>query len=323
MLSNEKPIVVISGTAHPAFAEKVSKELGIPLLNVTHYNFADGEVGFRLEESVRGSDVYVIQPTCKPVNDSLMELLIMIDALKRSSAGHINLVMPYFGYARQDRQAKGREPISAKLVANMIEHAGASRVVTADLHARQIQGFFDIPVDHLLGVPLLAEWFKDNVIAGNDPKDFVVVSPDAGGVVRARKLATLLKTEISIVDKRRNHDMANVCEVMEIIGTDVADKTCIIIDDMIDTAGTIVNAAKALRSLGAKAVYCSATHGILSGPAIDRLSDEAVTKVILTDTIPLPAGRKLDKIIQVSMAPLFAEAIRRIHSDDSVSSLFD
>ncbi len=323
MLSNEKPIVVISGTAHPAFAEKVSKELGIPLLNVTHYNFADGEVGFRLEESVRGSDVYVIQPTCKPVNDSLMELLVMIDALKRSSAGHINLVMPYFGYARQDRQAKGREPISAKLVANMLEHAGASRVVTADLHARQIQGFFDIPVDHLLGVPLLAEWFKDNVIADNDPKNFVVVSPDAGGVVRARKLATLLKTEISIVDKRRNHDMANVCEVMEIIGTDVADKTCIIIDDMIDTAGTIVNAAKALRSLGAKAVYCSATHGLLSGPAIDRLSDEAVTKVILTDTIPLPAERKLDKIIQVSMAPLFAEAIRRIHSDDSVSSLFD
>ncbi len=323
MLSNEKPVVVISGTAHPAFAEKVGKELGIPPLNVTHYNFADGEVGFRLEGSVRGADVFVIQPTCKPVNDNLIQLLIMIDALKRSSAGHINLVMPYFGYARQDRQAKGREPISAKLVANMIEHAGANRVVTADLHARQIQGFFDIPVDHLLGVPLLAGWFKENVIQDDDPKNYIVVSPDAGGVLRARKMATQLKTEISIVDKRRHHDMANVCEVMEIIGSDVVDKTCIIIDDIIDTAGTIVNAAKALRTLGAKAVYCSATHGLLSGPAIDRLSDEAVTKVVLTDTIPLPPERKLDKIIQVSMAPLFAEAIRRIHSDMSVSSLFD
>jgi ribose-phosphate pyrophosphokinase len=323
MVSSDKPIVLIAGTAHPEFAQKVSAELGVKLLNVTHYNFADGEVGFRLEESVRGADVFVIQPTCKPVNDNLMELLIMVDALKRSSAGRINLVMPYFGYARQDRQAKGREPISAKLVANMIEHAGADRVVTADLHARQIQGFFDIPVDHLLGVPLLAQWYKEKLIGTNDPSGYVVVSPDAGGVVRARKMATYLKTEISIVDKRRHHDMANVCEVMEIIGTDVAGKTCIIIDDMIDTAGTIVNAAKALKSLGAKAVYCSATHGLLSGPAIDRLSDDAVAKVVITDTIPLPSERKLDKIIQVSMAPVFAEAIRRIHTDSSVSSLFE
>ncbi|MDY3211598.1 MULTISPECIES: ribose-phosphate diphosphokinase [Pyramidobacter] len=323
MMSSERQIMVISGTAHPEFAEKVSQELGIRLANVTHYNFADGEVGFRIEESVRGADVYVIQPTCKPVNDNLMELLIMVDALKRASAGRINLVMPYFGYARQDRQAKGREPISAKLVANMIEHAGTDRVVTADLHARQIQGFFDIPVDHLLGVPLLAGWFKEHLIGDQDTSQFVVVSPDAGGVVRARKLATLLRAEISIVDKRRRHDMANICEVMEIIGTDVADKTCIIIDDMIDTAGTIVNAAKALESLGAKEVYCSATHGLLSGPAIDRLSDDAVTKVVVTDTIPLPAERKLDKIVQVSMAPVFAEAIRRIHTDGSVSDLFE
>ncbi len=322
-MSSDRQIMVISGTAHPEFAEKVSQELGIRLTNVTHYNFADGEVGFRIEESVRGADVYVIQPTCKPVNDNLMELLIMVDALKRASAGRINLVMPYFGYARQDRQAKGREPISAKLVANMIEHAGTDRVVAADLHARQIQGFFDIPVDHLLGVPLLAGWFKEHLIGDQDTSQFVVVSPDAGGVVRARKLATLLKAEISIVDKRRRHDMANICEVMEIIGTDVADKTCIIIDDMIDTAGTIVNAAKALGSLGAKEVYCSATHGLLSGPAIDRLSDDAVTKVVVTDTIPLPAERKLDKIVQVSMAPVFAEAIRRIHTDGSVSDLFE
>lgn len=323
MLSDERPIVLIGGTAHPAFAEKVSQELGVPLTKTKHYNFADGEIGFRIEESVRGADVYVIQPTCKPVNDNLMELLIMQDALKRASAWRVNLVIPYFGYARQDRQAKGREPISAKLVANMMEHAGAQRVLTADLHARQIQGFFDIPVDHLLGLPLLAQWFKSELIGDQDPSKFVVVSPDAGGVGRARKLSNLLHTELSIVDKRRNHEMANICEVMEIIGTDVKGKTCIIIDDMIDTAGTISNAARALSDLGAVAVYCSATHGLLSGPAVDRLSDDSVTKVVLTDTIPLPEGRKLDKIVQVSMAPLFAEAIRRIHTGASVSSLFD
>ena len=323
MLSSDKRIVVISGEANPEFAEKVSKELGVPLAKVHHFKFADGEVGFTIEESVRGDDVFVIQPTCKPVNDNLMQLLVMVDALRRASVGRINLVMPYFGYARQDRKAKGREPITAKLVANMIEHAGAHRVVTADLHAGQIQGFFDIPVDHLYGLPRLADWFKENLIGNESPDKFVVVSPDAGGVVRARKLATLLHTEISIVDKRRRHDMANVCEVMEIIGSNVKGKTCILIDDMIDTAGTIVNAAKALKSLGAKAVYCSATHGLLSGPAIDRLSDDAVTKVVLTDTVPLPAERKLDKIIQVSMAKLFAEAITRIHNDSSVSALFE
>lgn len=323
MLQSEKGIVVLPGTGHPEFAEKVSQELGVPLAKVRHFKFADGEVGFSIDESVRGADVFVIQPTCRPVNDNLMELLVMVDALRRASAGRINLVMPYFGYARQDRKAKGREPISAKLVANLIEHAGAQRVVAADLHAGQIQGFFDIPVDHLLGLPVLAEWFKKNLIGDKDPSGFVVVSPDAGGVVRARKLATLLKTEISIVDKRRRHDMANVCEVMEIIGTDVKGKTCIIIDDMIDTAGTIVNAAKALKELGAEAVYCSATHGLLSGPAIERLSDDAVTKVVLTDTMPLPEERKLDKITQVSMAPLFAEAIKRIHTNTSVSCLFD
>ncbi len=324
MLSSGKDIVVISGTAHPKFAENVAKELGVHLTKVQHFNFADGEVGFMIDESVRGDDVFVVQPTCKPVNDNLMELLVMVDALRRASAGCINLVMPYFGYARQDRQAKGREPISAKLVANMIEHAGAHRVVAADLHARQIQGFFDIPVDHLLGLPILAEWFKENVIGDQNPEGFVVVSPDAGGVVRARKLAALLHhTDISIVDKRRRHDMANVCEVMGIIGTDVKDRTCIIIDDMIDTAGTIVNAAKALKELGARAVYCSATHGVLSGPAFERLSCDAVTKVVVTDTIPLPAERKSDKIVQVGMAPLFAEAIKRIHTGSSLSKLFD
>ena len=323
MLSNKKRIVVIPGEAHPEFAKKVSQELGVELAKVRHFKFADGEIGFTIEESVRGDDVFVIQPTCKPVNDNLMQLLVMVDALRRASAGHINLVMPYFGYARQDRKAKGREPITAKLVANMIEHAGAHRIVTADLHAGQIQGFFDIPVDHLYGLPRLAEWFKDNLIGEEDPHKFVVVSPDAGGVVRARKLAMRLHTDLSIVDKRRSHDMANVCEVMEIIGSDVKDKTCILIDDMIDTGGTIANAAKALKKLGAKEVYCSATHGLLSGPAIDRLSDDAVTKVVLTDTVPLPAERKLDKIIQVSITKLFADAITSIHNDSSVSALFE
>lgn len=323
MLSSDKRIVVIAGTAHPEFAEKVCKELGVTLTKVHHFNFADGEVGFCIDESVRGDDVFVIQPTCKPVNNNLMQLLVMTDAIRRASAERINLVVPYFGYARQDRKAKGREPVTAKLVANMIEKAGADRVISADLHAGQIQGFFDIVVDHLLGVPLLAEWFKENLIGDQDPSKFVVVSPDAGGVVRARKLSTRLKTDISIVDKRRRHDMANVCEVMEIIGTDVRGKTCIIIDDMIDTAGTIVNAAKALRGLGADKVYCTATHGLFNGPAIDRLSDEAVTKVVVTDTVPLPSERKLDKIIQVSMAPLFAEVIKRVHTDTSISCLFD
>lgn len=323
MLSLDREVVVLSGTAHKAFAERVCAELGVELGKVHHYRFADGEVGFSIDQSVRGDDIFVVQPTCAPVNDNLMELLIMVDALRRASAGRINLVIPYFGYARQDRKAKAREPISAKLVANLIEHAGAHRVVTADLHAGQIQGFFDIPVDHLLGVPLLASWFRRELLADKDPSNFVVVSPDAGGVVRARKLATLLGVEIAIVDKRRNHNLANVCEVMEIIGSDVIGKICIIIDDMIDTAGTIVNAARALKERGASEVYCSATHGLLSGPAISRLSDDAVTGVILTDTVPLPESRKLDKITQVSVALLFAEAIRRIHTESSVSSLFD
>ncbi len=323
MVSRDKDVVILSGTAHRAFAEKVCQELGLSLGKVHHFRFADGEVGFSIDESVRGDDVFVIQPTCKPVNDNLMELLVMVDALRRASADRINLVMPYFGYARQDRKAKGREPISAKLVANLIEHAGAHRVVTADLHAGQIQGFFDIPVDHLMGVPLLASWFRDEVIGDGDSGDFVVVSPDAGGVVRARKLATLLKTDLAIVDKRRSHEVANLSEVMEIIGSGVDSKTCILIDDIIDTAGTIVHAARALKDRGATKVYCAATHGLLSGPAIDRLSSDAVDCVVLTDTIPLPEHRKLDKIVQVSMAPLFAEAIRRIHCDSSVSSLFE
>lgn len=323
MLNMERKAVILSGTAHPEFAQAICDEMGVNLRKVRHYRFADGEVGFGIDESVRGDDIFVVQPTCCPVNDNLMELLVMVDALRRASAGRINLVVPYFGYARQDRKARAREPISAKLVANLMEKAGADRVLTADLHATQIQGFFDIPVDHLLGVPLLASWFSRHVACHLEPHQLVVVSPDAGGVVRARKLATLLSCDLAIVDKRRNHNLQNVCEVMEIIGTDVKGKTCVIIDDMIDTAGTIVNAAKALRDRGAAEVYCSATHGLLSGPAVERLSDDAVTAVVFTDTIPLSDEKKLDKIVQVSMAPLFAEAIRRIHCESSVSSLFD
>lgn len=323
MFNTDRKAVIMSGTAHPAFAQGLCDELNVSLRRVKHFRFADGEVGFGIEESVRGDDVFVVQPTCGPVNDNLMELLVMCDALRRASAGRINLVVPYFGYARQDRKARAREPITAKLVANMMEGTGADRVITADLHAGQIQGFFDIPVDHLLGVPLLATWFNRHVTCNLEPHQFVVVSPDAGGVVRARKMASLMGADIAIVDKRRNHNLQNVCEVMELLGSDVKGKTCVIIDDMIDTAGTIVNAAKALRDRGATAVYCSATHGLFSGPAMERLSDEAVTGVVVTDTVPLHEDKKLDKIVQVSMAPLFAEAIRRIHSESSVSSLFD
>ncbi len=321
MINNRK-IVVMSGTAHREFAEKICSELNIPLGRVNHFRFSDGEIGLSIEESVRGADVFVVQPTSYPVNDNLMELLIMVDALKRASAYRINLVIPYFGYARQDRKTKPRDPISAKLVANLLESTGAHRVITADLHAGQIQGFFDIPVDHLMGVPLLASYFKKNLAKELGGKEVIVVAPDVGGVVRARKFAVMLNSDLAIVDKRRSHEVANYCEVMAIIG-DVKDEIAILIDDIIDTAGTIVNAAKALKDRGARKVYCCATHGILSGPAIDRLSSDAVDGVVLTDSIKLPEDAKLDKIVQLSIAPLFAEAIRRVHNDSSVSSLFD
>lgn len=321
MVSSRK-IVVMSGTAHREFADKICSELSIPIGRVDHYRFSDGEIGLSIEESVRGADVFVVQPTSSPVNENLMELLIMVDALKRASAYRINLVIPYFGYARQDRKTKPRDPISAKLVANLLESAGAQRVITADLHAGQIQGFFDIPVDHLMGVPLLASYFKKNLSRELERKEVIVVAPDVGGVVRARKFAVMLNSDLAIVDKRRSHEVANYCEVMAVIG-DVKDEIAILIDDIIDTGGTIVNAAKALKDRGAKKVYCCATHGVLSGPAVERLSSDAVDGVVLTDSIKLPEGVKLDKIIQLSIAPLFAEAIRRVHNDSSVSSLFD
>jgi ribose-phosphate pyrophosphokinase len=259
-------------------------------------------------------DTFIIQSTCHPVNDNLMELLIMIDAARRASAGRINAVIPYYGYARQDRKAKARDPITAKLVANLIAHAGADRVVTMDLHAPQIQGYFDIPVDHLIGMPILVKYFKSKKL-----KDLVIVSPDHGSAARARNMATSLDVPIAIVDKRR--PKANVSEIMNIIG-DIKEKNCILMDDMIDTAGTIANAADVLIQMGAKDVYACATHGVLSGPAIERIEACAIEEMVLLDTVPIPKERRIKKIKTLSVAPLFAEAMTNIHTNVSVSKLF-
>ncbi len=306
---------IFSGNANRQLAEKICKELGIPLGICDVSQFSDGEINVNISETVRGIDVFIVQPTCTPVNDNLMETLILIDAVKRASAGRVNAVVPYYGYARQDRKTKAREPITAKLVANLFTTAGADRVITMDLHAAQIQGYFDIPVDHLSGVPILAEYFKDIV-----DEETVVVSPDLGGVTRARAFANLLDLPIAIIEKRR--PKANVSEVMNVIG-DINGKNVIIIDDIIDTAGTIAKAASVLKNFGAKKVYGSATHGVLSGPAIERIRDSELEKFIITDTIPLPQEKMIDKIEVVSVAPLFAEAIKRIHDNESVSKLFE
>lgn len=312
-----KDIKIFSANSNPNVAESIAKELGLPMGKSEVVTFSDGEIAVSIKESVRGSDVFVVQSTSSPVNNHIMELLIMIDAFKRASAGRITAVMPYFGYARQDRKAKARDPISAKLVADIITTAGADRVLTMDLHAAQIQGFFDIPVDHLLGVPILAPYFCERF---KDIKDeFVVVSPDLGSVTRARNFANRFEAPIAIVDKRRQK--ANVCEVMNIIG-DVRDKRVILVDDMIDTAGTLCNAAAALVESGAKEVYACATHGVLSGPAIDRIKNSVIKEVVILDTIELPKERQLDNIIQLPVAPVFAEAIARIYEDKPVSPLF-
>ncbi|MDL2297917.1 ribose-phosphate pyrophosphokinase [Synergistaceae bacterium OttesenSCG-928-D05] len=317
-----REVKIFSGSAHQKFAEDICINLGIPLSASKLFRFSDGEIGVSIEESVRGADVYVIQPTCEPANEHLVELLIIIDALKRASAYRINLVMPYFGYARQDRKTRSREPITAKLIANLLEKAGADRVISVDLHAGQIQGFFDIPVDHLAASALLASYFKQT-LSDEIAKGLVtVVSPDIGGVVRARKFAEQLgNAELAIVDKRRSHEVANVCEVMELIGN-IEGRTTILVDDIIDTAGTMVQAAEALMQRGATSVYACCTHPVLSGPAIDRLRDSKIKEVVVTDTIPLHSAKQIDKITVLSIAPLFAEALRRIHSEHSVSILF-
>ncbi|HEY0221532.1 ribose-phosphate diphosphokinase [Lactovum miscens] len=310
-------LMIFSLSSNLELAERVATEIGLPLGKVSIETFADGELQITVEESVRGRDIYLIQSTSNPVNDNLMEVLIMVDALKRASARTISLVLPYYGYARQDRKAKAREPITSKLVANMISISGVTRVITVDLHASQIQGFFEVPVDHLVGAPLIADYFERQGLSGDG---VVVVSPDHGGVTRARKLADFLKTKIAIIDKRR--PKANVAEIMNIIG-DVNGKKCILIDDMIDTAGTICLAANALRGLGATEVYASCTHAVLSGPAIDRINDSAIKELVVLDTIQRSEAQKSPKIIQISIANLLGEAIIRTHENRPLSPLFN
>lgn len=308
-------IKIFTGNANREFVRKVCDDLGIPMgaCDVTH--FSDGEINVNIKETVRGYDVYIIQPTHSPVNDHLMELLILIDACKRASAGRINAVLPYYGYARQDRKTKSREPITAKLVANLIETAGADRVVTMDLHAGQIQGYFDIPVDHLSAIANLAEFFRPII-----NEHAVVVSPDLGGVTRARNFANLLNLPIAIIEKRR--PKPNIAEVMNIIG-EVEGRTCILVDDIIDTAGTICLAAAKLKDMGASKIYGCATHGVLSGPAIERILDSSLEEFIITDSIPLPNTETVRKKIKVvSVAQTFAKAISIINNNESISSIF-
>ena len=315
MLKTDKRLRIFSGNANPALAEEIVAHLGLSVGDAFVGKFNNGEIQVMIDESVRGAEVFIVQPTCQPVNDSIVELLIMVDALKRASARHITAVIPYYGYARQDRKTRGREPISAKLMANLLTTAGVTRVITMDLHAGQIQGFFDIPVDHLPGVPILAEY-----IAGKKLDDLIVVSPDLGGVTRARQLADRLHAPIAIIEKRR--PMPGVAEVMNLIGS-VKDKTAVIIDDIVDTAGSLVEGAKALEKMGAKQVFACCTHAVLSNPAIERIEASNLTELIVTNTIPLPPEKRSPKIKVLSVAPLLGEAIVRIYGELSVSKLFD
>lgn len=318
MITHGKNIKIFTANSNPAFAKAMADQLGLELGKSEVGTFSDGEIFVNIGETVRGSDVFVVQSTCNPVNNNIMELLIMIDAFKRASAGRITAVMPYFGYARQDRKAKARDPISAKLVADLIASAGADRVLTMDLHAPQIQGFFNVPVDHLVGAPILSKYYK-NKFKGLEGET-VVVSPDLGSVTRARNFAQKIDVPIAIIDKRR--PKANVSEVMNIIG-DIKDKNVILVDDMIDTAGTITNGANALVERGAKKVYACCTHGVLSGPALERIEASAISELVMLDTVPLTEDKKLDKIKVLTAAPVFGEAIRRIYEDVSVSTLFN
>jgi ribose-phosphate pyrophosphokinase len=307
---------IFTGTAHKELAQEVADCLGIRLGEATVSRFSDGEIQVRLKENVRGSDVFVIQPTCTPVNDNIMELLLIVDALKRASAGRITAVIPYYGYARQDRKVQPRVPISAKMVADLITAAGTSRVLTVDLHAGQIQGFFNIPVDNLYAAPVLLEFIRKKY----DLNNLVIVSPDAGGVERARAFAKRLKSSIAIIDKRR--ERANECEVMNVIG-DVEGMEALILDDMADTAGTITQAAAALKEKGARKVCAACTHAVLSGEAIDRINGSAIEEMIVTNTIPFDSKKeKCRKLTVLSIASLLGEAIRRINEESSISSLF-
>lgn len=318
MITHGKNIKIFTGTSHPELAKDIANILGLCVGDAKVSTFSDGEISVDINETVRGADLFVVQSTNNPVNNNIMELLIMIDAFKRASAGRITVVLPYYGYARQDRKAKARDPITAKLVADILTAAGADRVLTMDLHASQIQGYFNIPLDHLLGAPILAKYFIQKGFA--EKEDVVVVSPDLGSVTRARKFADKLHAPIAIIDKRR--PKANVSEIMNVIG-DIKGKTVILIDDMIDTAGTITNGANALVKMGAKEVYACCTHAVLSGPAIDRIKESAIKELVMLNTIDLPDDKMLDKFKILSVAPVFAEAIKRIYEDISVSKLFE
>jgi ribose-phosphate pyrophosphokinase len=314
-MSSRKRLKLFSGNANVALAEEIAQYLGVSLGASKVTRFSDGEIQVKINESVRGADVFVIQSTSQPVNENLMELLVMVDAVRRASARRITAVIPYYGYARQDRKTRARDPITAKLVANLLYASGARRVVTMDLHAGQIQGFFDIPVDHLPGVPILAEYFLQQKL-----DNVVVVSPDLGGVTRARDLAERIGAPIAIIDKRRPEP--NVAEVMNIIGN-VKGKKVIMIDDIIDTAGTIYQGSRAMKEWGAEEIYVCCTHPVLSGPAIQRLAEAPVKEVLVTNTITLSEEKLMDKLKMLSVAPLLGEAIIRIHEDLSVSKLFD
>lgn len=314
MITNLKEIKLFAGNANMPLAKSIAKKLGVKLGDLELSTFSDGEINCNIRESVRGRDVFLIQSTSQPVNDSLMELLIMIDAMERASAGRVTAVMPYFGYARQDRKARARDPITAKLVADLLTSAGADRVLTMDIHADQIQGFFNIPMDNLRGGPLLLDYFARQ----GDIE--CVVSPDVGSVKRARKVAESLGVPLAIIDKRR--PKANVMEVMSIIG-DVSGKKCLMIDDMIDTAGTICQGAQAIKDAGATAVYAGCTHGVLSGPAIERLEKSAIDKLVVLDTIDIPQEKRIEKLTVLSTADLFARAIDTIYLDKPMSRLYD
>jgi len=308
-------LMIFSGNSNRPLAEGICQSLGIKLGKCRADKFSDGEVRVKIEENVRGKDVFVIQSTCAPANDNLMELLIMIDAIKRSSGQRITAVLPYFGYARQDRKDQPRVPITAKLVANLLTRAGANRVLTIDLHAGQIQGFFDIPLDHLYAVRTFQDYFAEK-----DLKDIVVVSPDVGGIKTARAYAKRFGADLAIVDKRRVNDLKT--EAMHVLG-DVKGKNVVMVDDMAATAGSLVEAASVLRKYGAKEVYAAVTHAVLCGPAIERLTGSEIKELVITDTIPLPGEKRLGMIKQLSVAPLLGEAIRRIHNEETISALFE
>ena len=315
MNSNGDEIKVFAGNSHTQLAEEIAEIIGLPLGKANVSKFSDGESRINIKEAVRGCDVFLIQSTCPPVNDNIMELLIMTDAIRRASAGRITAVIPYFGYARQDRKARSRDPISSKLLANLITESGTDRILTMDLHAPQIQGFFDIPVDHLEGGTILSKFIRKKF---SDPSDLVVVAPDVGSVNRSRRIAERLGLPIAIVDKRRQK--ANECEIMNVVG-DISNKTCLIVDDLIDTAGTTSKGAQAVTDMGAKEVYAFCTHALLSGDAIDRIDKSPIKELVVLNTIPI-AKKRSKKITILSVAPLFAEAIERIYSNISISALF-